>query len=279
MSFGKIYYQKTSLWINNIAVRKSKLYFCRDISCINSKYLVIIFNILKTRNMNKIVLALFLLFSSMAYQQAGATEKKGTDNEPVTGFEQCVNNLISKMTLKEKIFQLLNDAEGIERLNIPSYNWWNEALHGVARNGRATIFPQVIGMAATFDTTLIHDIAAIIFDEVRGKFNISQKLSNHSRYAGLTFWTPNVNIFGAPYWGRGQETYGEDSFLTSNIGGSFVRRFQDDHPKYLKTAVDKNIKSLFVMGLYAADVNVLLGNYYGTSDPFPPFPTITKCCH
>ena len=130
----------------------------------------------------------------------------------------------------------MNGSDGIERLGILPYDWWNEALHGVARNGRATVFPQAIGMAATFDTTLVHNIATAISDEARAKFNTAQKMGNYSKYAGLTFWTPNVNIFRNPRWGRGQETYGEDPYLTSCIGVAFARGLQGDHPKYLKTA-------------------------------------------
>lgn len=138
-----------------------------------------------------------------------------------------MNELIAQMTLDEKISQLMNGSDGIERLGILPYDWWNEALHGVARNGRATVFPQAIGMAATFDTTLVHNIATAISDEARAKFNTAQKMGNYSKYAGLTFWTPNVNIFRDPRWGRGQETYGEDPYLTSCIGVAFARGLQE----------------------------------------------------
>lgn len=144
--------------------------------------------------------------------------------------------LVSQMTLEEKVSQLLNDSPAIPRLELPSYNWWNEALHGVARNGRATIFPQAIGLAATFDDDLAKEVANAISTEARAKFSISQAMGNHSQYAGLTFWTPNVNIFRDPRWGRGQETYGEDPFLTSKIGIAFVQGLQGDDPTYLKSA-------------------------------------------
>jgi beta-glucosidase len=121
-----------------------------------------------------------------------------------------IQALLDAMTVEEKMGQLLETAPGIERLGILPYDWWNEALHGVARNGRATVFPQTIGLAATFDDQLLFRIATAISDEARAKFNIAQSIGNYGRYAGLTFWSPNVNIFRDPRWGRGMETYGED---------------------------------------------------------------------
>ncbi len=150
--------------------------------------------------------------------------------------EERAEILVSQMTLEEKINQLISSAPAIPRLNVPAYDWWNEALHGIARNGKATIFPQGIGMAATFDTTLVFEVADAISTEARAKFKISQAMGNTSKYAGLTFWTPNVNIFRDPRWGRGQETYGEDPYLTSRIGLSFVKGLQGDDDKILKTA-------------------------------------------
>ncbi len=139
------------------------------------------------------------------------------------------------MTIEEKISQLTYDAVAIERLGIPEYNWWSEALHGVARNGRATVFPQPIGLGATFDRKLIFSIYSAVSDEARAKFAISQEIGNYAQYAGLTFWTPNVNIFRDPRWGRGMETYGEDPYLTAQLGMEVVRGLQGDDPKYLKT--------------------------------------------
>ncbi len=185
--------------------------------------------------MLRITFAILILLSSIACS-LNASNKKVKKQLTPTRFEQRVNELIAQMTLDEKISQLMNGSDGIERLGILPYDWWNEALHGVARNGRATVFPQAIGMAATFDTTLVHNIATAISDEARAKFNTAQKMGNYSKYAGLTFWTPNVNIFRDPRWGRGQETYGEDPYLTSCIGVTFARGLQGDHPKYLKTA-------------------------------------------
>ena len=147
-----------------------------------------------------------------------------------------IDELISAMTIEEKISQLMNSNAPIPRLGVQEYDWWSECLHGVARNGRATVFPQAIALGATFDEKLAFEVATAISDEARAKFNIAQKMGNYSRYAGLTFWTPNINIFRDPRWGRGQETYGEDPFLTSRIGVAFVKGLQGDDPKYMKAA-------------------------------------------
>lgn len=145
-------------------------------------------------------------------------------------------SLINKMTAEEKISQLTNESEGIERLGILPYNWWNEALHGVARGGKATVFPQPINLASTFNPDLIFNIASAIGDEARAKFNTAQKMKVYGRDSGLTFWSPNVNIFRDPRWGRGMETYGEDPYLTGEMGKAFVEGLQGDNPKYLKAA-------------------------------------------
>lgn len=147
-----------------------------------------------------------------------------------------IDLLVDEMTLEEKCSQMLDVCPPIERLGIPEYNWWNESLHGVARNGRATVFPQAIGLGATFDEDLIERVATAISDEARAKYNEAIKINNRSRYAGLTFWSPNVNIFRDARWGRGQETYGEDPYLTSRIGVSFVKGLQGDNPNYIKAA-------------------------------------------
>lgn len=146
-----------------------------------------------------------------------------------------VDDLISRMTLEEKVGQLMFEAPAIDRLSVPKYSWWNECLHGVARNGRATVFPQAIGLGATFDPDLMHRIGEAISDEARAKFNANRKVGYMDRYAGLTFWSPNVNLFRDPRWGRGQETYGEDPFLISKLGVSFVKALQGDG-EFLKTA-------------------------------------------
>ncbi len=150
-------------------------------------------------------------------------------------FEERVEILINQMTIEEKISQLMDVSPAIPRLDIPAYNWWNEGLHGVARAGLATVFPQAIGLAATFNDSLIFKVATAISDEFRAKYNEAIKQNNRSRYFGLTVWSPNINIFRDPRWGRGQETYGEDPYLTSIMGIAFVKGLQGDHPKYLKT--------------------------------------------
>lgn len=150
--------------------------------------------------------------------------------------DQRIDDLINRLTLEEKAGQMMHDSPEIERLGIPAYNWWNEALHGIGRAGVATIFPQAIGMGATFDEDLILRVATAISDEARGNFNTAVKNGYRRQYSGLTFWTPNINIFRDPRWGRGQETYGEDPFLTSLLGVAFVKGLQGDDPRYLKTA-------------------------------------------
>ncbi len=156
--------------------------------------------------------------------------------DPLQPINVRVNDFVTKLTLEEKISQLMYNSPAIDRLGVPTYNWWNEALHGVARSGLATVFPQTIGMAATFDDSLIFDVATAISDEARAKFNEAIRIGNRGLYAGITFWAPNINIFRDPRWGRGQETYGEDPFLTTRMGVAFVKGMQGNNPKYLKTA-------------------------------------------
>ncbi|NLZ82365.1 MAG: glycoside hydrolase family 3 protein [Clostridiales bacterium] len=151
-------------------------------------------------------------------------------------FEERAKDLVSRMTLEEKVFQTLYTAPGIERLGVKAYNWWNEALHGVARAGVATVFPQAIGLAATFDEDLLEEVADTISTEGRAKFNMQQKYNDSDIYKGLTFWSPNVNIFRDPRWGRGHETYGEDPYLSSRLGVRFVNGIQGHDEKYLKAA-------------------------------------------
>ncbi|MGC8803523.1 MAG: glycoside hydrolase family 3 protein, partial [Bacteroidales bacterium] len=130
---------------------------------------------------------------------------------------------------------MIDVAAPIARLDIPAYNWWNEGLHGVARAGTATVFPQAIGLAATFDDSLIFKVATVISDEFRAKYNDAIARGNRAQYFGLTVWSPNINIFRDPRWGRGQETYGEDPYLTARMGVMFVKGLQGNHPRYLKT--------------------------------------------
>lgn len=143
--------------------------------------------------------------------------------------------IVSQMTLQEKASQLTYNSAPIDRLNIKRYNWWNEALHGVARTGTATVFPQAIGMAAIFDDKLINKVASVISTEVRAKYNENSKKDDRDIYKGITVWSPNINIFRDPRWGRGHETYGEDPYLTTKLGVAFIKGLQGDS-KYLKTA-------------------------------------------
>lgn len=151
-------------------------------------------------------------------------------------FEERANDLVNCMTIEECASQMLHEAGYLKRLGIKAYNWWNEALHGAARSGMSTVFPQAIGMAATFDEELLEKVADVAATEGRGKYNTFQKYEDYGIYKGLTFWSPNVNIFRDPRWGRGQETYGEDPYLTGKLGAAFVRGLQGKDPKYLKTA-------------------------------------------
>ena len=152
-------------------------------------------------------------------------------------FAERAKDLVQRLTLEEKVGMINHTACGVPRLNIPAYNYWSEALHGVARNGRATVFPQAIAMAATWDRELILQVATAISDEGRAKYHAALRRNGFTdQYQGLTFWSPNVNIFRDPRWGRGQETWGEDPFLTGEMASAFVKGLQGDHPKYLKAA-------------------------------------------
>ena len=135
--------------------------------------------------------------------------------------------LVAQMTIEEAASQLLHSSPAIPRLGIPAYDWWSEALHGVARAGTATCYPQAIGLGATFDRELLQKIAGSIALEARAKYNAYSRLGDRTRYKGVTMWSPNINIFRDPRWGRGQETYGEDPVLTASLGCAFVRRLPD----------------------------------------------------
>lgn len=154
-------------------------------------------------------------------------------------FKQAARELVSKMTFAEKMAQMRYDAPAIERLGIPAYNWWNECLHGVARAGAATVFPQAIGMAASFNAPLLEEVATAISDEARAKYNEYKQFGDTEIYQGLTYWSPNINIFRDPRWGRGHETYGEDPYLTGTMGTAFIKGLQGDG-KYRK--LDATIK-------------------------------------
>ncbi|HEY5511932.1 MAG TPA: glycoside hydrolase family 3 C-terminal domain-containing protein [Prolixibacteraceae bacterium] len=149
--------------------------------------------------------------------------------------DQRVADLLTRMTLEEKVAQMMDRTPAIERLGIPAYNWWNEALHGIARTGLATVFPQAIALAATFDEPAMLETFSVISDEARAKYHNYQKDKIYDRYKGLSFWTPNINIFRDPRWGRGMETYGEDPFLTATMGVAAVKGLQGNDPKYFKS--------------------------------------------
>jgi beta-glucosidase len=165
---------------------------------------------------------------------ASETDRPAYLNPGLSPAERAAD-LVARMTLEEKVSQMAHHAAAIERLGVPEYNWWNECLHGVGRAGIATVFPQAIGLAAMWDTALMRRIAQAISDEARAKHHDAFRKTGRSEwYFGLTFWTPNINIFRDPRWGRGQETYGEDPYLTARLGVAFVRGLQGDDPKYLK---------------------------------------------
>lgn len=164
-----------------------------------------------------------------------ADQTKPLYQDTAQSFEARAVDLVSRMTLEEKVAQMQNDAPAIPRLGVPKYEWWNEALHGVARAGAATSFPQAIGLAASFDPEMMFEVATVISDEGRAKHHEFANRDQRNRYQGLTFWSPNINIFRDPRWGRGQETYGEDPWLTSRMGIAFVKGLQGDDPKYRKT--------------------------------------------
>ncbi|HET7898248.1 MAG TPA: glycoside hydrolase family 3 N-terminal domain-containing protein, partial [Flavisolibacter sp.] len=175
----------------------------------------------------------FLLCQSLLTTAQQATPVFRNASLPL---ETRVSNLLKQLTLEEKISLLGFRNKAIDRLNIPAYNWWNEALHGVARAGLATVFPQAIGMAATFNDSLLQAVADVISTEARAKYNLATAQDRRLQYMGLTFWSPNINLFRDPRWGRGQETYGEDPFLTATMGTAFVKGMQGNNPTYLKTA-------------------------------------------
>ena len=156
--------------------------------------------------------------------------------QPERPLEERIDDLISRLSLEEKVSQMLYYSSAIGRLGIREYNWWNECLHGVARAGIATVFPQAIGMAASFNQDLLFRVAQVIADEARAKYNMFVEHEDRGIFKGLTFWTPNINIFRDPRWGRGQETYGEDPYLTGRLGVAFINGLQGDHPRYLKAA-------------------------------------------
>jgi beta-glucosidase len=200
------------------------------------KFCIFIIKII-TKIMNKAVY--YLMWFTLAVNPFFVLGQQAPDNypfrNPTLSYEERVNDLVSRMTLQEKADQLLYTAPAVPRLGIPAYNWWNEALHGVARAGFATVFPQSITIANSWDEGLMYNVANAISDEARAKYHEFQRRGKTGIYQGLTFWSPNINIFRDPRWGRGHETYGEDPYLTARMGYEFVRGMQGDNARYLKT--------------------------------------------
>lgn len=174
------------------------------------------------------------LAAAMAHDP-GRAQQTPAYLDPDLPVERRVDDLVRRMTLEEKALQMTDQAPAIPRLGIPEYNWWNEALHGVARSGLATVFPQAVGLAATWNDSLIHEMAAVISTEARAKHHEYARRGSRLRYQGLTLWSPNINLFRDPRWGRGQETYGEDPYLTGRLAVSFVRGLQGNDSTYFKT--------------------------------------------
>ena len=185
----------------------------------------LVFNFAPLREKLCLVLLLFTVILS-AFPPPAKLQSLPPYKNPNLPIDVRVNDLVSRMTLEEKVSQMMNGAPAIERLGVPAYDWWNEALHGVARAGYATVFPQAIGLAATWDTNLMHDVADVISTEARAKHHEFLRNNQHARYQGLTFWSPNINIFRDPRWGRGQETYGEDPYLTASLVSSSLRDYK-----------------------------------------------------
>ncbi|MDX3931772.1 MAG: glycoside hydrolase family 3 C-terminal domain-containing protein [Stenotrophomonas sp.] len=184
------------------------------------------------------------LCAAIALSSVGQAAQTQPWSDTSASFESRAAALVAQMTLEEKAAQMQNAAPAIERLGVPAYDWWNEGLHGVARAGQATVFPQAIGLAATFDVPLVRQVATTISDEARAKHHQFVREGSHGRYQGLTYWSPNINIFRDPRWGRGQETYGEDPYLTARMGVAFVHGLQGDDPVYRK--LDATAKHLAV---------------------------------
>src|SRR5579859_1476080 len=174
-----------------------------------------------------------LLFTSAVMAASSAAQEPAYLNTHLSAQERA-HDLVGRMTLDEKANQLEDWATAIPRLGVPDYQTWNEALHGVARAGYATVFPQAIGMAATWDRAIVHDMGNVVSDEARAKYNQAQREGNHRIFYGLTFWSPNINIFRDPRWGRGQETYGEDPYLTGRMGIAFINGVQGSDLQHLR---------------------------------------------
>ena len=184
--------------------------------------------------MKKITYLIVILLIALNNITFGQLKVEYPFQNSILSTDERVADLVARMTLKEKVFQLFNQSPAIDRLGVPAYNWWNECLHGVARAGKATVFPQAIGMAATFDKDLMFRIGTAVSDEARAKHHNFVRNNARFIYMGLTFWTPNINIFRDPRWGRGQETYGEDPYLTGRMAVNYIKGLQGNDPKYFK---------------------------------------------
>ncbi len=198
--------------------------------------------------------------------------------DPSLPVPQRVDDLLSRLSLLEKVNQMLHENRPVDRLGVPAYNWWSEACHGVGRNGRATVFPQVIGLGATWNRALVERIATVISDEARAKHHAAAAAGRRGQYQGLTFWTPNVNIFRDPRWGRGQETFGEDPFLTGVLGSAMVRGLQGDGARYLKTAACAKhfaVHSGPEQGRHSFDARPSLKDLHETY--LPAFEALVRC--
>ncbi len=222
--------------------------------------------------MKKSVKLSIVIIIVFGIKNINAQAKKEIFRNQALSIEVRVNDLVSRLTLKEKVQQMQENTPAITRLGIPAYNWWNEALHGVARSGdTVTVFPQAIGMAANFDVAAIERMGQITSDEARAIYHHTLKTGNtDQRYKGLTFWTPNINIFRDPRWGRGQETYGEDPYLTGQLGMGIVRGLQGNHPKYLKTSACAKhfaVHSGPELGRHTFDANVSNTDLWNTYLP------------
>lgn len=220
------------------------------------------------------IVACYFIFP--ACQQKTVSYKYLFQN-PEFSVEERVEDLLGHLTIEEKVGQMMHETPAIERLDIPPYDWWNEALHGIARSGEATVFPQAIAMAATFDEKALEETFAIVSDEARAKYNHYQRRKEYDRYKGLTFWTPNINIFRDPRWGRGMETYGEDPYLTSRMGLAVVKGLQGNDPHYFKShacAKHYAIHSGPEWNRHEFDLNVSPRDLYETY--LPAFETLVK---
>ena len=193
----------------------------------------------------KLKFSLFFLLSVLICFTSNSQDIYNPSSKTIRSFEKIADSLISLLTIEQKASQMLSTSRSIPEHGIEMYNWWNEGLHGVARSAKATVFPQAIAMGATFDPELIRKTADAISTEARAMYNIFNTKGMRTEYTGLTFWSPNINIFRDPRWGRGHETYGEDPYLTGEIGKAFVLGLQGNHHKYLKVAARQHIVEIF----------------------------------